>query len=170
MSTHPGVSTRPSPSITLAAPAASTALSPSPPATLPTVVMRPPSTATSPTKRWDPVPSTTVAPLMTSSCAMARVSLYLPERARLLELCDAGVVVTEHVAQHSLPVLADGRRLLDRRQVGVEVLERRRQLLRAEPVGWQPGQAVLELRVVDDRLRRVGRADGRVVFAPELHP
>src|SRR5437899_375869 len=110
MSTHPGVRSRPSPSIILAAPSASM---------VPTAVMRPPSTATSPTKRWDPVPSTTVAPLMTSSCAMAPVSLYLSERARVLELCDAGVVVAEHVAQQCLPVLADRGRLLQRRQVGV---------------------------------------------------
>src|SRR5581483_7305616 len=144
MSTQPGVTSSPSASSVRPAPAVSTSL--------PTAVMRPPSTPTSPVNFSAPVPSTIVPPRMTSSCAMRTVFLSLAECACFAELLDAGVVVAEDVAEDGLGVLADGRCLLHRRQLGVEVLERRRQLLGAEPVAGQPRQPVLELRVVDDRL------------------
>ena len=60
-STKPGVTVRPSASMTRPAPPASTS---------PTAVIRSPSTATSARRAGAPVPSTTVPSLITRSCAM----------------------------------------------------------------------------------------------------
>ena len=62
MSTKPGVTMRPSASITWPAPVGSTS---------PTALTRSPSMATSANRAGAPVPSTTVPPLITTSWAMA---------------------------------------------------------------------------------------------------
>src|SRR5437588_2684999 len=64
MSTNPGVTSRPSASISRRAG----------PSTRPTSVMRPPDTATSAVRAGPPVPSTTVPPLITRSCMPAAPS------------------------------------------------------------------------------------------------
>src|SRR5207302_10829967 len=77
---------------------------------------------------------------------------------------DAGVVVAR-VLVHVVGVLAEVRRPLRYRQIGVGDSGRERQHVGLEPFLGDPVQAVLELGVGGDRLWRVDRRDRRVVLA-----
>src|SRR4051794_22485962 len=66
----------------------------------------------------------------------------LPQRLHL------HVVVPEHVPQHVHGVLTHGRRLLGERQVVADDLDRRGQLIGAQPFLGDPLETLLELRIL----------------------
>ena len=92
------------------------------------------------------------------------------EGARRARLFDLLVRPAERLAQHLLGVLADGRRLGRHRHLLTDELDRRRQHVGTDRFLGQQRHAVLELRVVEQRLGRVRHHDRRVVLEPEGEP
>ncbi len=83
---------------------------------------------------------------------------------------DASVVIAEHVGQHLVGVLADGRCLRWHGQLLAHQLDRRRELVGAELLAGQPRQPLPELGVVGNGARRVDGSDRRVAAVAERYP
>src|SRR4051794_3707811 len=111
--------------------------------------------------------ATTLGPPRVSRAEAARGSA---ERAGGAELGDPRLVPAEHVGQHGVAVLADGRRHGGGRKLLTDELDRAGQHVDAVLRRGQPRHAVLELRVPRDRLGRVDRRQGGVVLLAEDDP